>query len=231
MKKNIASNNWALVTLGQCGELYCGQSSPVAEVNTQGRGHPYFTGPEQWDGVKLHVNKWTQHPRRLVPDGCIFITVKGAGVGKMFPGMAGAIGRDIYAYRVHDAIEFKYVYYALKFTVEQIVAQAKGDIPGLSKSHIVDHKIILPSIHQQRRVVERIDELMSALEKGIESLTTGLQQSEILRLAIMNNAFSGTLVASEHDDEPVAELLRRIDHAKKGQIPNLAGKRRQKATR
>ncbi|MBR0876795.1 MULTISPECIES: restriction endonuclease subunit S [Bradyrhizobium] len=145
----------ALVSLSECGELYCGQSSSVAEVNTDGRGLPYFTGPEQWDGSRLHINKWTEHPKRIVPEGCIFITVKGAGVGKMFPGMAGAVGRDIYAYRVNEAVEFKYVYYAIKFTIEQIVAQAKGDIPGLSKNHILDHKILLPSIQQQRRVVAK----------------------------------------------------------------------------
>jgi type I restriction enzyme, S subunit len=210
MEKRIHADGWTTVTLGQCGDLYCGQSSSVTEVNAQGRGHPYFTGPEQWDGVKLHVNKWTEHPRRLVPDGCIFITVKGAGVGKIFPGMAGAIGRDIYAYRVHEALEFKYVYYALKFTIEQIIVHAKGDIPGLSKSHILDHEIILPGIHQQRRVAARIDELLSALEKGAEYLTAGLRQSEVLRLAIMNSAFSGSLVAPQHDDEPVTELLKRL---------------------
>ncbi|MEY9417801.1 type I restriction enzyme S subunit [Bradyrhizobium japonicum] len=190
---NTSEQNLALVSLSECGELYCGQSSSVAEVNTDGRGLPYFTGPEQWDGSRLHINKWTEHPKRIVPEGCIFITVKGAGVGKMFPGMAGAVGRDIYAYRVNEAVEFKYVYYAIKFTIEQIVAQAKGDIPGLSKNHILDHKILLPSIQQQRRVVAKIEELFSELDKCFESLKIAREQLKAYRQSFIKHAFEGKL--------------------------------------
>src|ERR1700674_1142262 len=82
---------WAEATLEDVGYLYCGQSPATQFVNTQRVGTPYITGPDQWNGSELHVDKWTSDPRRIVPEGCIFVTVKGAGVGTIFPGVPGAI--------------------------------------------------------------------------------------------------------------------------------------------
>ena len=96
--ENDLPEGWAVTLLDDFGTIYCGQSPSVKDVNAKGEGTPYVTGPEQWDGESIHASKWTTDPRRVVPDGCIFITVKGAGVGTLFPGKACAIGRDIYAF-------------------------------------------------------------------------------------------------------------------------------------
>ena len=78
---------WVQTKLDDLGRLHCGQSPSSRDVNTDGLGELYVTGPEQWDGKQVHRTKWTTDPRRIVPEGCIFITVKGAGVGTMFPGI------------------------------------------------------------------------------------------------------------------------------------------------
>jgi hypothetical protein len=53
---------WHATKLEEIGTLYCGQSPATESVNTEGRGTPYVTGPEQWDGVTLHASKWTTDP-------------------------------------------------------------------------------------------------------------------------------------------------------------------------
>lgn len=207
---------WLHLELNAFGELYCGQSPSVAEVNHDQRGLPYITGPEQWDGHVLHINKWTEHPRRIVPPGCIFVTVKGAGVGKMFSGVAGAIGRDVYAFRPYTALDYHYVFYAVKFSIDQIIIQAQGDIPGLSKSHILDHKIGLPGIQEQHRIVAKIEELISELDKGVESLNTAKEQLKVYRQAVLKHAFEGKLTEQWRDKnqeklESADQLLARIE--------------------
>lgn len=187
------TQTWDPISLDECGHLYCGQSLTAADVNLDGRGYPYFTGPEQWDGRRLRIDKWSEHAKRVVPDGCIFITVKGAGVGTIFPGAAGAIGRDIYAFQVHEELNFKYVLYALRFTVDSIVGQAKGDIPGLSKNHILDHKIVLPGIVQQGRIVAKLEELFSELDKGVEALSAAREQLKAYQQSALKHAFEGKL--------------------------------------
>jgi type I restriction enzyme S subunit len=77
-----------------------------------------------------------------------------------------------------------------------VVANAKGDIPGLSKSHILDHSIVLPSVNQQHRIVAKIEELFSEIDKGVESLTTAREQLKVYRQAVLKHAFEGNLTAN-----------------------------------
>jgi type I restriction enzyme, S subunit len=100
---------WAWVDLDDIGTLYCGQSPPSETVNERGEGTPYVSGPDQWDGSTLRLEKWTTAPRRVVPEGTAFLTVKGAGVGTVFPGVRAAIGRDIYAYMPEPELSVGFV--------------------------------------------------------------------------------------------------------------------------
>jgi type I restriction enzyme, S subunit len=217
--KNIPKQlplNWAQPTLDQFGHLYCGQSSSVAEVNQDGLGMPYVTGPEQWDGNQVIKNKWTEYPRRIVPEGCIFITVKGAGVGKMFPGIHAAIGRDIYAFKPHSEMDFDFVFFAIKHSINAVVANAQGDIPGLSKSHILDHAVAIPGYDEQCRISASIEELFSELDRGIDNLRLVLEQLKVYRQAVLKHAFEGKLTARWRTEnkgklESAEQLLTRIN--------------------
>lgn len=207
--------SWEATNLEALGTLFCGQSPSAKDVNGDGNGTPYVTGPEQWDGRKLHLHKWTTTPKRIVPEGCIFITVKGAGVGKLFAGVACAIGRDIYAFHPHSSVDRRFLELALKFTINRLILQAKGDIPGLSKNDLFGHEIGLPPLAEQRRIVAKIEELFSELDKGIETLKTAKAQLAVYRQAILKEAFEGKLTAgwrADHRDliESSDQLLARV---------------------
>ncbi|NMM49838.1 restriction endonuclease subunit S [Marinigracilibium pacificum] len=196
--------------LKELGEVLAGQSPKVSEVNTEGRGEKYITGPEQWDGKKFHKPKWTEFPKRIAPSNSIFITVKGAGVGKTFLGTKAAIGRDIYAFVPEDHINHKFVFYAIKATTAEIITNAKGLIPGLSKSHLQDHKIYYPGKFEQDEIVCRIDKLFSVAD-SIETQYNSLKDKiDNLPQAILQKAFKGELVPQDPNDEPASVLLERI---------------------
>ena len=209
---------WCWVKLDAIGKLFCGQSPSTSEVNTEGYGTLYITGPEQWNGVKIKNDKWTEYPKRIVPEGCIFITVKGAGVGTLFPGVSCTIGRDIYAYRPLEIINFEFVINALRHGIDLVIMKAKGDIPGLSKNHILDHFIGLPSIEEQNKIVCEIETRLSVCDKLEATIAESLQKAEALRQSILKNAFEGKLLNEKEleearnapDWEPADKLLERI---------------------
>lgn len=229
---------WAPVTLDTIGVLHCGQSPTTATVNRNQEGVPYATGPEQWDGNTLTVDKWTTAPRRVVPDGCIFITVKGAGVGTIFPGTACAIGRDIYAYQPCPYVSPKFIEHSLRFNISQVLRNARGDIPGLSKRHILDHVAALPPLNEQRRIVAKIEELFSYLDAGVAALERARANLKRYRAAVLKAAVEGKLTAQWRADhpprpagegrgegiEPAPKLLQRIltQHRKKWEQQQLA---------
>ena len=217
------SSSWSWIKLDQIGELFCGQSPSVSDVNTEGKGMLYVTGPEQWNGREIEEIKWTEFPKRIVPDGCIFITVKGAGVGKLFPGVHCAIGRDVYAFKPDTKINFNYVYYALKHSIDIVVMKALGDIPGLSKNHILDHYLGFCSQEEQYQIVKEIESRLSVCDSIEAGIRESLDKSKALRQSILKKAFEGTLLSEEEiaackaasDYEPASVLLERIKAEKK----------------
>jgi type I restriction enzyme S subunit len=213
-EKRLLPKGWVDASLDAVGKLFCGQSPSVSDVNHNGEGTPYVTGPDQWDGSTLTLDKWTTNPKRLVPDGCIFITVKGAGVGKLFAGIACAIGRDVYAYKPAKDLSRKFIEHSLRYNISQILRYAKGDIPGLSKDHILGHLTSFPPLAEQRRIVAKIEELFSDLDAGIAALERAKANLKRYRASMLKAAVEGKLTESwrvEHSNtEPASKLLERI---------------------
>jgi type I restriction enzyme S subunit len=75
--------------------------------------------------------------------------------------------------------------------------------------------MFLPPLNEQKRIVAKIEELFSELDKGIESLKTASAQLKIYRQAVLKHAFEGKLTADWREDnkdklESADELLERI---------------------
>jgi type I restriction enzyme S subunit len=209
------SSAWVVTTMGALGRLHCGQSPPSAEVNSDGNGTPYVSGPEQWDGNAVHLSKWTTAPGRTAPAGTVFITVKGSGVGTLFPGVAAAIGRDIYAFEPHASVNFRFVYRALQFSINDVIGKARGDIPGLSKDHILQHPIAISGPRTQENVASKIDELFSRIDEGERALERVSVLVERYRQSVLKAAVTGELTRAwreknKHTLESGEALLARI---------------------
>ena len=66
-------------------------------------------------------------------------------------------------------------------------------IPSLAKTDLLQIKIPLPPLPEQHRIVAKIEELFSSLDKGIESLKTAQTQLKVYRQAVLKWAFEGKL--------------------------------------
>lgn len=179
--------------LAFAGKVIAGQSPSKSEVNSEGKGEPYVTGPEQWDGKKILHHKWTEHPKRMAPEGSIFVTVKGAGVGTTFPGCYAAIGRDVYAFVPNENMNYTYILFAIQASAKDVVLKAKGLIPGLTKSDIVDHEVYLPSINEQVEIVHRVEQLFAFSDSIEQKTNSALARVNNLTQSILAKAFRGEL--------------------------------------
>lgn len=199
-----AKKSWKTASLNELGQLYCGQSPASSTVNGNGIGTLYVSGPEQWDGHKIRQDKWTTDPKRFVPDGCIFITVKGAGVGKIFPGISCTIGRDIYAFKPKDELSAKFIEHAIRFTVQDVLRHAVGDIPGLSKAHILQHEIGIPSPQEQERIVAEIEKQFSRLDEAVANLKRVKANLKRYKVSVLKAAVEGKLTTGTNMVVPTA---------------------------
>lgn len=187
---------WAETTLQSLGIFHCGQSPAATEVNKQGTGTPYVSGPDQWNGLRIIENKWTTDPKRTVPEGCIFITVKGAGIGTIFPGTCCAIGRDIYAFQPSPQVDSRFAFYAIQDTIDSVIRQASGLIPGLSRQHLESHQVMLPPLPEQRRIVAKLDALLARVNACRDRLDRIPKLLARFRQSVLAAACSGLLSAA-----------------------------------
>lgn len=95
-------------------------------------------------------------------------------------------------------LENNYLFYLLFALKRKILEDAYGGAqPNISSSKIQEMKVPLPPLAEQHRIVTKIEELFSELDKGIETLKTAQEQLKVYRQAVLKYAFEGRLTNPE----------------------------------
>jgi type I restriction enzyme S subunit len=132
---------------------------------------------------------------KVFPAGTLLIALYGATIGKIgFLGVDAATNQAICGIFKSEAIGLDYLAHYLFFSRSKLVEQGAGGAqPNISQSILKDLQVPLPPLSEQHRIVTKIEELFSELDKGIESLKTAQQQLKVYRQAVLKYAFEGKL--------------------------------------
>jgi len=109
----------------------------------------------------------------------------------------GIIVADLMRLRPNNlVVNNQFLIYAINCNVvqDQFKAITKGTTrPRVNLTIVRDINLSLPPLPEQHRIVAKIEELFSSLDKGIESLKTTQQQLKVYRQAVLKWAFEGKL--------------------------------------
>lgn len=134
-------------------------------------------------------------------------------VAKITPSLDGAIGSTGFYVIRSEFIEPDFVYYLVQSRsfVEAMCRCVQGALyPAVRPSDISSFEFLFPPRLEQQRIVAKIEELFSELDKGVESLRTAQQQLKVYRRALMNDV----LKAKSHSGNltvPLSNLIGRIN--------------------
>ena len=129
----------------------------------------------------------------------------------------GSFGAFCMGLRPSKAMEprfLKYYFQTREYRATVSDLAAGSNINNLKREHIAELRLSLPPIAEQRRIADRLDELLSDLEAGRVALVRARATLKRYRASVLKAAVEGRLTAAwreAHPDvEPASRLLERI---------------------
>ena len=183
---------WAEVNLGDFVENDKGKK-PKNESKVQTAVHilPYVDIQAFEENV---IRTWTDGIGcRLCSETDFLMVWDGSRSGLVGKGVNGALGSTLVRINFPSMVN-DYAYYFLQSKYQQINTRAKGSgTPHVDPDLLWNYKFPIPPLAEQHRIVAKIEELFSELDKGIENLKTALAQLKVYRQALLKHAFEGKL--------------------------------------
>lgn len=133
-------------------------------------------------------------------EGCVFcedndflMVWDGSRSGYVGRAIRGALGSTLVKVSF-PGVNLSYAYYFLQSKYLEINSRAKGTgIPHVDPDLVWNYVFPLPPLAEQQRIVAKIEELFSELDKAIETLKTAQVQLKVYRQAVLKYAFEGRL--------------------------------------
>jgi type I restriction enzyme S subunit len=218
------TNRWVNCQLGDIVTLRNGYAFKSEEY--QEHGVPIIRISDINDSVveisnSKNIYQHEEFEKYTVNCGDILIAMSGATTGKfgIYKGIAKAyqnqrVGNLLLVSEANTNKTF--IYYLLFSLKRRIEKDAYGGAqPNISGNKVEAIEIELPPLNEQHRIVAKIEELFSELDKGIENLKTAREQLKVYRQALLKHAFEGKLTAqwraeNQNKLETADALLKRI---------------------
>lgn len=208
------AKNWELSKIGECLTLIRGISFPKSAKNID-----YKDGliaclrtknvqkEVDWNDLWFVDITFLRREEQIIKKGDILISVSNSlkllgkvSLIKSIPYIS-TLGAFIVNLRVSELLNNKFIFYYLSSldfknnVMEQ--ASTTTNISNISTGKLANIFIPIAPLNEQNRIVEKIEELFSDLDKATEDLKKTQEQLKIYRQAVLKAAFEGKLTKHE----------------------------------
>ena len=125
----------------------------------------------------------------------------------------GAIASSLVIIRNYVDIYEKYIYYYLVSPLSKYMIKKYDNgtaQPNLSAESVRQYSLPLPPLAEQKRIVEKVDELFALIDELDSNKEDLLEVINLTRNQVLQEAIQGKLVEQNPEDEPASLLLERI---------------------
>ena len=212
----VIPEEWDEKPLHEGIKLLSGHHVLAQHCNTEGKGTPYITGPADFPDGSIKNSKFTEKPTTICRKDDVLLTVKGSGAGTIVLADGEyCISRQLMAVRVTEW-DTAYVYASLRRDASLFGAAATGLIPGLSRGDILNKRIPVPPIPEQRAIAGAL----SDVDALIGALDSALAKKRDLKQAAMQQLLTGQNRLPGFHGEWEVKRLGDVAHIKTGKKNN-----------
>lgn len=144
---------------------------------------------------------------KMIPPNTLLVAMYGS-IGKLgITGVSCCTNQAIAFAKELHSVSTKYMFYYMAMMKSTLISLGKGGTQkNISQSVLKSLDVIVPPLEEQSRIVARIDELFSELDKAVDTLKTTKEQLAVYRQAVLKDAFDNAQAMCERFT-PIEELL------------------------
>ena len=182
--------SWRHLSLKDISKVIAGQSPKGMYYNSEGSGLPFYQGKKNFTQKFLgKPEKWTTKVTKEAFKGDILMSVR-APVGPVnIATEKVCIGRGLAAIRVNMDIDLDYVYNYLILNESKINGNEGAVFNSINKNQIESIPIPIPSLSEQKQIVETLDKAFEKIDKAIANAEQNLQNAKELFESYLQNVF------------------------------------------
>ena len=196
---------WLVCNLPDFTYIEMGQSPPSNTYNFEGIGLPFFQGKAEFTALYPEIRKYCSKPNKIAKAGATLLTVRAPVGPTNLAAIDCCIGRGLAGIHPLGAIKSKFILLLMRSIEAKISDQGTGStFTAINKKFLEELKFALPPLNEQKRIVAKIEELFSELDRGVESLKLAQTQLKTYRQSILKHAFEGKLTAKWREENCLA---------------------------
>ena len=204
------------ITLNEAGTIVSGATPKTSDASNFGGDIPWITPADLSRYTKKYIAKGARNISQKGYESCSTVLMPAGSV--LFSSRAPigyvAIARNpictnqgFKSIIPNSDIDSEFLYYQLKYLRKQIQELGSGTtFKEISAKKFGTVNIIVPPLPEQERIVARIEELFSELDKAVETLNTTKQQLAVYRQAVISTSFPELTSSNSVRLDEIAEI-------------------------
>ena len=197
MKINEANlpNGWAKATIGMLADYVNGRAFKPTEWKDVGKPIIRIQNLNN-NNAKYNFSPENHEEKYLVKNGDLLFAWSASLGAYIWHGEDAWLNQHIFIVHPKNCTTKLFVFYLLEKITTELYAKAHGSgMVHVTKGKFESTEISLPPLNEQHRIIAKIEELFSELDKGIENLKIAQSQLKVYRQALLKHAFEGKLTA------------------------------------
>lgn len=177
--------------LKDCCAIIAGQSPESSSYNMDGIGLPFFQGKTEFGELYPTIKNYCSQPKKIAEKDDILLSVRAPiGPTNLSPTRV-CIGRGLSAIRPDASIlSIKYLLHFFRYIEKTLSEKGTGTtFKAITQDVVKNIEVPVIPLKEQKRIVNKIEELFSELDSAVETLKKTKEQLAVYRQAVLKEAF------------------------------------------
>ncbi|MCG6794483.1 restriction endonuclease subunit S [Geobacillus sp. YHL] len=217
--------NWVWVRSGHVAKWGSGGTPSRKRLEYYGGDIPWIKTGELNDGIitgseeTITEEGLQKSSAKIFPKGSIVIAMYGATIGRLgILGIDAATNQACAVGQPYEFLDSKYMFYYFFARRSDLVALGKGGAqPNISQTIIKDFPFALPPLNEQKRIAEKLDNLLEKLENEKQLVLAAEEKLDLVKQSVLQKAFRGELGTNDPNDGHAMELVKEALLSSSGQ--------------